>query len=182
MCKRLFVLFCLVILIVACQPAEEAEPVEMTDAQRHEIADTIKQAYQDYLDYDWKNNPDWYSKFFVEDNEVSWMGNPGIFVHGIRILPNRSAMEAVFNPMLENRTSTNMMVLKDFVSVISDTVAVYTFEGKYSITNLEGETGPDYPYTTSVVYLKKDDGWKMLHYHQSWSNTPIKEEKEETEN
>ena len=181
MCKRLFVLFCLVILIVACQPVKEAETAEMTDEQRHAIADTIKQAYQDYIDFDDKSDPDPTSKFFVDDNDVSWMGNPGLFVHGLRILPNHEAMDAVFKPMSERRTSTNITVLKDYVSVISKEIAVYTYEGKFSVTNLEGETGSEYPVTTSVFYIKKDDGWKILHYHQSWSNTPIEVKKEDAE-
>lgn len=181
MCKRFFVLFCLVILFVACQPAEEAETAEMTDEQRHEIADTIKLAYQDFINFDWKNNPDAVSKFYVEDNEVSWMGNPGIFVHGIRLLPNRAAVDDLFIRLSEGRTSTNYTILKDYVSVISEEIAVYTYEGKYSVTNLEGETGPEYPLTTSVVYLKKNGDWKMLHYHHSWSSTPIEAEKEEAE-
>jgi ketosteroid isomerase-like protein len=72
-------------------------------------------------------------------------------------------------------------VLKDYVSVISKEIAVYTYEGKFSITNLEGETGSEYPLTTSVVYTKKDDGWKILHYHHSWSDEPVEEKKEEKE-
>ena len=181
MCKRLFVLFCFVILIVACQPTEKAKTAEMTHAQRHEIADTIKQAYQDYNNYDWKSDPDWYSKFFVEDNDVSWMGNPGIFVHGVRFLLNKEAQDAAFKSISETRTSTNITILKDYVSVISDTIAVYTYEGKYSITNILGETGPDYPLTVSVVWIKKNGDWKILHYHHSWSDTPIETEEEEAE-
>jgi ketosteroid isomerase-like protein len=179
MFKRFFVLFCLVILIVACQPAEKVETAEMTDEQRHAIADTIKQVYQDYLDFDFKSDPDAASKFFVEDNDVSWMGNPGLFAHGIWILPNHEAMDAVFKPMTERRTSTNYTIDKEYVSVISEEIAVYVFDGKYSVTNLEGETGSEYPLTTSVVYIKKDDGWKILHYHHSWSDEPIEEKTEE---
>jgi hypothetical protein len=70
-------------------------------------------------------------------------------------------------------------VNKDYIAVMSRDHVVYVTEGSYSITNLEGETGPEYPWTSTAVWVNKEGEWKILHYHQSWSNTPIKTEGEE---
>jgi hypothetical protein len=179
MMRRLLVLFCLAVLMISCQPKEVPE---MTDAERQEIADIIKQKNQESLALNESMGEEAYEKmmsFWLDTDDPSWLGNPGAFVQGIRVVPTLEAIDKFFRPMLKSRTSTNFTVNKDYISVMSREHVVYVVEGSYSITNLEGETGPEYPWTATSVWVNKEGEWKMLHYHQSWRTTPIKTEEEE---
>jgi hypothetical protein len=181
MLKRFLILFCLAALMISCQPTETPE---MTDAERQEIADIIKQKNQEILALNESMDEEAFDKMmdsWLDTDDESWLGNPGAFVQGIRIIPTLEAMEKFFRPMTKSRSSTNFMVNKDYISVMSKNHAVYVVEGKYSITNLEGETGPEYPWTSTAVWVNKNGEWKTLHYHQSWSNTPIETEEKEEE-
>lgn len=177
--KRILVLFCLAALMISCQPKEIPE---MTDMERQEIADIIKQKNQESLALNQSMDEGVYDKwmaFWLDTDDASWLGNPGAFVQGIRVIPTLEAMEKYFKPMLKSRSSTNFTVNKDYISVMSRDHTVSVLEGSFSVTNLEGETGPEYPWTSTAVWVKKDGEWKILHLHQSWSNTPIKTEEEE---
>ena len=75
MFKQFFVLFCLVALIIACQPTETPE---LTDAQHQAIADEIRQKTQEMWDLAREFNEESFNKmmdFVVESDEESWMGN-----------------------------------------------------------------------------------------------------------
>jgi len=177
--KKLFTILPMVLVLCftfSCQ--KQTETLELTDAQRQEIADIIKSRNQELTDLDWKNEYEKGKSFWVDDKDASWMGNPGLFVQGIRILPDWEAMDALFDPMNERRSSTNFTINKAYISVLTDKQAVYVVEGKFSVTNLEGETGPEYPWTATSVWINQSSEWKILHYHQSWSDTPIKTEEE----
>jgi len=179
MLKRFLILFCLVVLIIACQTTEIPK---LTDVEHQEIADIIKQKSQELLKLNASFNEENFNKmmgYMVETDDVSWMGNPGVFVQGIKVIPTLEDLDTYFRPMLGTRSSTNFTVIKDYISVMSENHAVYVKEGKYSVTNLEGETGPEYPWTSTEVWLNKNGEWKILHYHESWSDTPIKTEEDE---
>jgi hypothetical protein len=179
MLKRFLILFCLAALMISCQPKEMPE---MTDMERQEIADIIKQKSQESLALNESMDEEVYDKwmdFWLDTDDASWLGNPGAFVQGIRVIPTLEAMDKFFRPLTKSRSSTNFTVNKDYISVLSRDHAVYVTEGSYSVTNLDGETGPEYPWTSTAVWVNKDGEWKMLHYHQSWSDTPIETEEEE---
>ena len=187
MCKRLFVLFCLVILIVACQPAEETETVEtpgLTDVQRQEIAAEIRQIEQELFDMNTLLDEENYNKgmsYWADSDTPEWMGNPAIFVNRTKIITTNEALDEYFRPSIGTRGGTNFTLGTDSVAVLSPDLAIHVYDAKYSITNLEGETGPEYPMAATAVFVKKDGEWKILHYHQSWSSTPVEAEKEEAE-
>lgn len=184
MCKRLFVLFCLVILIVACQPTEKAETAEMTGEQRQAIAAEIRQINQEFFDLNMLMDEEKYNKgltFWADSDDPAWMGNPAIFVNRTSIITTNEAFDEFWRPLIGTRGITNFTMGTDCVAVLSPDLAIHVYDAKYSITNLEGETGPEYPMTATSVFVKKDGEWKILHHHQSWSETPIETEKEEPE-
>jgi ketosteroid isomerase-like protein len=175
MFKQFVVFFSLALLLIACQPSED---LVMTNAERQEIATAVKERSNEMLEMNMKDEFDRALTFWADSSDESWMGNPGLMVQGIYVIPDKESFEKAFRPMSENRTSTNFTIAKDYTSVVSADCAIYVTQGTYSITNLEGETGPEYPWTSTAVWVKRDGEWKILHYHQSWRDYPVETEEE----
>ena len=156
MCKRLFVLFCLVVLIVACQPAEEVETPGLTDVQRQEIAAEIRQIEQELFDLNTLLDEENYNKGmsnWADSDTLEWMGNPAIFVNRTKIITTNEALDEYFRPSLGTRGGTNYALGTDCIAVLSPDLAVHVYDAKYSIINLEGETGPEYPMAATAVFV-----------------------------
>lgn len=180
MFKQFFVLFCLVVLIIACQPTETPE---LTEAQRQVIVDEIKQKTQEIFDLALLSNEENFNKlmtYWVESNDELWMGNPGLFVNRTEIVPTKEAFVEYWKPSIGSRLRTNYKIGKEYFAVLSADHVVHAYEAKYSITNLQGETGPEYPMAVTAVWINKNGDWKILHYHQSW-RTDIQETQTEKE-
>lgn len=183
MFKQFFVLLCLIILTIACQPTETPE---LTQAQRLEIADSVRQKNQEMMEIAALSNEESFNKgmaYWVESSDELWMGNPGIFVNRTEIIPTKEGIIEDYKPMIGTRARTNYTIGNEYFAVLSADHVVHVYEAKYSITDLEGETGPEYPMTATAVWVKRDGDWKILHYHQSW-RTDIEETEaeEKTEN
>jgi len=153
------------VLLLACQTSERAE---LTDAQRQEVADVIKQKTQEMLSLTKSEDFDKGMAFWNEDGDPSWVGNSGVMVHMTEILPTKESIETSFRPMTQSRTSTNYKINHEYVAVLSLTHAVHVYEGTFSVTDNDGNTGEEYPITATTVWILKDGEWKILHFHQSW--------------
>jgi ketosteroid isomerase-like protein len=173
MSKRLFfifsIIFSIIILLSAYQPTSKKE---LTDAQRQEIANTIRQRNQEFIDQWKKMNHERFNKFtddfLVESNEPSWMSNPALMVFNLNILPTKEKFKESWRATIDKNPSYNMKTIEDYVSVISENLAIYVGKFNYSITDSLGNTGKEHTAINTTVYINKNGKWKMLHNHQSW--------------
>lgn len=161
------------LLYVATVP--NASPPEMTQAEREAIAEELHQLNLQLNQLGEANDVEGMMEHWVADPSAYFVGEPASFLQSIRLLNTKDDIRAFFTPMTQTRASTNFTVLSDHVAVLSPTLAVQVLEQKYSITDTLGNTGPEFPETATTVWVKEDGAWKMLHFHQSWSNTPIEE-------
>ena len=155
-------------LLCACQ---KEVPKEMTLEERQKIAEEIRQHQ-----YKWTNSLEVFNmetfKSFVDemvpgDDEV-WMGNPAMWLNELTFYPNNEVISETWQPAIENRSSTIFIVEKDYVGVVSPEYAVYVATGAFSVTDKEGNNTGDIPMTSTSVYVKKNNKWKVLHWHNSW--------------
>lgn len=165
------------LLIAACQAPPPPEP-EFTDADRQAIASEIERLSGEMLELTGPEDFEAQLAYWSPSAESYFVTEPALLAQGVRIITTMQSLREFFDPAGWNRQSTNFTVLATRVAVPSPVNAVQVLEGHYSVTNMEGETGPEYPWSATAVWVKEDGGWKLLHFHQSWTNTPIESETE----
>jgi ketosteroid isomerase-like protein len=151
---------------------------EMTDADRQAIAAEIERLNAEFMERGRPEDADANFAMWSANAESYFVGEPALFSQGYNIVPTMEDLRAFFDPSGWNRQSTNITALSTSVAVLSPESAVHVTEGHFSITNMEGETGPERTMTMTGVWVKEDGAWKVVHWHQSWNRDPIEEETE----
>jgi hypothetical protein len=163
---RTFIAFSVLLLISACQTAP---PPEMTEADRQAVAAEVHQACMDWFASWGQNDLEGAMAPFAEDLAAYFVSDPALFMNNLDLLPTAARVRGVFGPALEARSATKMTLGNEFVAVIDRDHAVQVFDARWSVTDLEGVTTPDYPLTGTVVWVREGGVWKILHYHQTWT-------------
>lgn len=165
--KRAFLFLCLIVLFCSCDEIAQ----EVTEKQRQTIAEEIKQHQKKMRELFEVSNIENFNKWtdeLVPGTDEVWVGKPAMWVNMTDLYPNATTLHKVYDPIMEQRKSTEIKVKKDYVSVLSPQSAVYVFEGSFSATNKQGNTTGDMPLSGTFVYVKRNNSWKVLHTHYSW--------------
>jgi hypothetical protein len=163
--KKLLTLLALLTLIFACDVEEKITPED-----REAIAAEIKTEFHNWINSMSGSQKEFDMSVWVESDDEAWMGKPALWFNMMTLFPDQEKIREVWEPVGETRSATNFKVDEEYVAVVSDDCAVYTFKGTFSITDIDGNTGPDIPMSGTYVYVERNDQWKMLHMHQSWKN------------
>ena len=141
--------------------------------ERQEIADTIKSTMHELFALNKDYTMDGFEKkmsLFIEPNDEAWMNNPALFVNMLQIVEDKEIAREDMIRILESRTGTIYDIEKEYVAVLSPESAIYVFKGTFSIIRSNGVSSANFPMTGSYVFVLRDDGWKILHMHQTWTN------------
>jgi ketosteroid isomerase-like protein len=97
---------------------------------------------------------------YVLDNDK------GSLISGGKItLTRQEAMES-YKKRSQNIKNINYKIDRQYVTVISPQTALMVAEGSYEATTMEGKTF-GLPFAQTVVFVLKDNQWKVLHSHTS---------------
>lgn len=164
--KNLLLIISLATIICACQPKQN----ELTPEQRQEIANVIKQNFNDMIEMMCTPGANWddFMTIWVESDDEAWINNPALWLNMMMLWPTKEKIDEVWEPISEVRSSTNYYIDEEYVAVISAECAVYVFKGSFTNTDKEGNTIDPIPMSGSYVYVLRNDEWKILHMHQSW--------------
>jgi len=164
--KHLLLFIGLATIICACQP----KPNELTPEQRQDIANIVKQNFNDMIETMGQPDALWDEgmAMWVENDDEAWMNNPALWLNMMTLWPTKEKIEEAWKPATEVRSSNNFYIDEEYVAVISAECAVYVCKGSFTITYKEGNTTEPTPMSGSYVYVLRNDEWKILHMHQSW--------------
>lgn len=144
---------------------------EMTLEERQKVAEEIRQHQYKMMNLMEVTNLETFNSFIDEmvpgDDEV-WMGNPAMWLNMLDFYPNNEVINKEWEAVIENRSSTIIKAEKDYVAVVSPEYAVYASIGTFSVIDKQGNNTGDIPITSTSVYVKKNNKWKVLHWHNSW--------------
>ena len=144
---------------------------EMTLEERQKVAEEIRQHQYKMMNLMEVTNLETFNSFIDEmvpgDDEV-WMGNPAMWLNMLDFYPNNEVINKEWEAVIENRSSTIIKAEKDYVAVVSPEYAVYVSIGTFSVIDKQGNNTGDIPITSTSVYVKKNNKWKVLHWHNSW--------------
>ena len=159
----------IILLLSACQPAGKKE---LTDAQRHEIAATIRQQTQEMFDrmreVNLKDFEELTGDLWVDSSDPSWMNNPAIAVYNLDIITTSEKYKEMLQPLVDENPTFDIKIVEDYVSVLSENIAVYVCKLKSTVTDSMGHGGQEETAVNSTVYIHEDGKWKILHNHQSY--------------
>jgi uncharacterized protein (TIGR02246 family) len=148
----------LMLLVVACQPVEVT--VELTDADKAAIADTVEALNSEWLTAMAAADLDRGMTLFHEGPNVAW-GYEGEIVFGF------DAIVSAWRPYFEAMESQDFTVQESRVEVLAPTVACINQVITGTTTDTAGVTGPELVYAITTVWLLRDGEWKMYFGQES---------------
>lgn len=114
----------------------------------------------------------------VDGEGAYFVGDPLVFVNNLTIVPTVEEVRAYWEPVQETRNASRMFPLRESIAVLSADHAVQVWVGEWNVTNLEGVTTPNARMTATFVWVRQESGWRILHWAQRWTNTPVETETE----
>ena len=144
-------------------------PSEMTEADRQDVVGEVQRTFDAWIATGPTNDLDAAMGFFLDDASAEFLGEPVVFVNRLRAYATKAEIVEAFEPAIAGRSGTNYTTTNNSFAVLSRDAVMQAYEGTYSITNLEGVSGADYPLTVTILWVRRDRAWKILHLHQSWS-------------
>ncbi len=152
---------------VAFVASLQFDPGAVNQTDQEGIVQEIQEACQGWIDAWDRNDLDAAMGYFKEGVESH--GAPGLFLNNLIVYGTVEEVRSAFGPALERRTSSKMMPEEESIMVITNDHAVQAFWGKWNVTDTDGVTTPDYPMSATLVWVRHPDGWKIMHFHQSWT-------------
>jgi len=154
---RRMILPLMVLVAVACQPAT----IELTDAERAAIADTVSTLMAD----EWiaSTDPVDFEKMMtlIQNAPETALAFEGGIVHGW------TTMEAVFGGHFAS-ISREPCTITDSATVVLASDMVYVMRsGTFTSIDTAGSSGPLTPFAQTLLWVRRDGAWKVLVGHVS---------------
>ena len=162
------------LLVAACQTTPPE--TEFTDANRQAVAEEVKQASDDWLATWARNDIDAATAALVDDPEAYFVGDPGVFVNNLTFIPTVEEVRAYWDPVEETRSATRLFPSEEPIAVLSPDHAVQVIIAEWNVTDTEGVTTPNARQNTTLVWVRQAGAWRILHWHQTWTTTPVESE------
>jgi hypothetical protein len=147
-----------------CGARPAAAPELLTDAERAEIADTLRQISREA------------SQTFDSDldceeivDRLASPRDPGYFVAQGRLIEpgNREDAVRLCRMIKQDRLSAHEDVQEQRVEVMSRDAAVVVTRGVYTVRYRDSRTIVR-PQVVTSVWARNADGWRRVHLHESW--------------
>lgn len=151
--------------LAACQ----GPPPEMTDADRQTVADEVRQASEQWVAAWARNDIDAATAVLVDDPGAYFVGVPGVWVNNLDFVPTVEKVRAAWDREKAARSASRVFPSEESIAVLSQDHAVQVLVGEWNVTDADGVTTPNYPLTITLVWVRQGGGWRILHWHQSWT-------------
>ena len=172
MTSRFLMVTTISLSLLSCAPPPESE---FTSADKAAIVAELDARTQELNALGTANDQEAMMAYYVADPTAYFVGEPAMYLHSLRLLPDNGAIQEFFAPMAESRQGTTFEPQKEYTAVLSPTLAIRVAEVHWFITNNDGEVGNTFPLTSTTVWVKEAGAWKILHYHHHWTTTPVGE-------
>lgn len=89
-----------------------------------------------------------------------------LFVSGGFVVQNKEELAAICEQMVAPRTGAEFSDLQRTATMLSADVALVVREGNYFV-HLKDGTSEEHYLAMTTVWTRGDDGWEMVHLHES---------------
>ncbi len=94
-----------------------------------------------------------------------------IYASGGRVVRTGSELQEMCERMVAPRTGAVFVADRITANVLSNDVAYVVREGNYTVSFKDGTSRTPYLVMTTIWH-RQDDGWKMVHLHESGQREP----------
>jgi hypothetical protein len=144
---------------------------EFTTEERKEVKESVKkqsQAFWDLATHDY--NDENYKRLvglLVESDDEAWLGKPAFWIRNDEIYYVKDEIEEGFEMAFANRISTPTKIKENYYAVIAADVVIEVMTQDYYIISDSGNRSPDFRASFTIVWVLKEDQWKIIHLHKS---------------
>jgi hypothetical protein len=160
--------------VLACQTTE----APLTDAERQAIADTIRQINAASLELfeqpTTRESFDRNLELWIDDEADWYVGTPAVWISNVGISNTVEELIELWEPTIGTRMGQRSIINNEHFAVLSRESVLHVFEAEFAIKDEDGNFGALAPWVVTQLWQRTDEGWKVLHYHQSWA--PAEEE------
>ncbi|MDP4223800.1 MAG: nuclear transport factor 2 family protein [Bacteroidota bacterium] len=165
--KKLISLFAAAILLVTINYGQN-----LTDAQKASIVSEVQAASKKF----WIDNNRSYNgeslkesmAYIDENNDRLWQTGPATISLNTTLVKSRADWENIWGQIIDSRSSTNITIPEDYFAVISDACVLEVNKGEFTITEKGGNTIGPMTMVNTILWIKRDGKWKILHCHESY--------------
>lgn len=146
---------------------------DMTAEQRQEIAEQVRTNFMEMIKLAENNtieNLHTTFKEYIDTSDAAWIEDPALALSMISLYPDKEAAFTAWAPKEGSRSGTVYKVEDEHIAVLSPESALYVFTGTFSIIEENGTISDEYPVSGTYVFVRTNDKWKIVHFHQSWEN------------
>ncbi len=155
--RRLFLSALASSALVACQPAA----TELTDTEKTALADSIGVVLQEFWDAWAETDFDRGMLYYLDSPDMTFSWGAGRMILGF------DAADASWRPMFETVEKQVIDMADTHINVLDRDVVSASQRGSYTPQFRSGDTGPTYQFSFTTVWVRADDGWKIIAGHQS---------------
>lgn len=105
--------------------------------------------------------------FFVDSDDPAWMGTPALISTERINTYTKEEVKALHQRVFEVRVSTPTTIHEDYFAIISREVVYEICTMEYYFVANNGYRSPDTDAAFSIVWVLRDDQWKILHMTRS---------------
>lgn len=147
---------------------------DLTDAQKALIVSEVQAASKKF----WVDNNQSYKSeslnesmaYIDKNNDSLWQTGPATITFNTEIIKSRADWENLWGQMLDSSSSTQITIPEDYFAVLSDVAVLEVNKGEFTITEKSGNTTGPVKMVNTILWIKKDGKWKIMHCHESIDN------------
>lgn len=145
---------------------------QMTDRQKESILESVKQTSQRMWDLQQSYDSESLKNFMdlVDPNcDQMWQTDPAAMIYNLDIIKTRAELNDAWGKSVDSRTGTPVKILEAYFSVISKNQVLEVNRADYTVIGKESSTYGPFSMVNTIVWIKRNGEWKMLHCHSSWA-------------
>lgn len=161
----------LVVAVALTLPACQTGPAELTEARRQAIADSVRQVLDEWDAAFREGDSGRLFEFWMDDDDLAsyFVGDPALMVSQLSVFATPDAMREAFAAAIEARRKQFTTYDDDYLAVLSEDAVLYAFVGTYAFGDTLGNVTDPLPMSASMIWVRTDEGWEIVHYHQSFN-------------
>jgi ketosteroid isomerase-like protein len=159
-CASLLVVF--FVILVGCKQ----QPPQFTDAEKETVKKEVKEQFNQLVSILNQKNAEEWSKFYSKDEFISAFISTDYY-------SDRTAWVDSITKYFSMRESQKVEAVDVRVNALAANLALLTSEEHGYMIMKDGKNIKS-KHVYTIVWKKKQTGWKILHSHESWIDIPVR--------
>ena len=143
-------------ILAACQPVA----TELTVEQKAEIAAEVGLVVSQFLDAFRDGDFDRGMEYWLDSPDAAYANQGGVNF-------GYDNLVSLYGPVFERIASQTIRVSDQRIDVLARNVVQVIAHSSFTQTDTDGVTGPERQVVQFTIWVRRDDGWKVLSIHES---------------